>query len=254
MKKQTLVIKIGTNVITQKDGKTDLLTLHLIAKQISLINRSRYNICLVCSGAIGAGIQKLGLVQRPTSVVMRQVCASVGQGLLMNNLNKVFNHYDLIIGQVLISKETFENPKTKSNMHNSVLKMFKMNVIPIVNENDAISTYEIDQNFGDNDLLSLELSLQLKASKLILLTSVDGVFLDVSDKEPINLLSPQDVRRIKFGKKTSRGMGGMKSKVDVALKASQHMIETFIINGKDDQSILSIFNSKRKGTKISTSI
>ena len=249
MPKQSLtVIKIGTQVITDSYGKTDIVVLHHLANQIKKYSKKGHRFCLVCSGAIGMGMSELNVKTRPSAIVDRQACASIGQGLLMNQIHDVFAHYDLKIGQVLLSKEDCSRQPHKKNLMACLKRLFSMKVVPIINENDVISTYEIERAFGDNDQLAATLAVAIKANQIAFLTSVDGVM----DPQGFvfSTLDKKEAKNVKISSKTHKGSGGMKSKIEAGLQCAKAGVKATIGNGKDPNFLTSLMYGQEPGTQI----
>ena len=175
IKAKKIVIKIGTNTITDKSGLPDLKVMQNLISQISKIKNKNIDVIIITSGAIGAGMQELGLKEKPKDVVSKQVCAGIGQILLMANYHAFFRNYNIKIAQILLSYADFSNKRMYSNLSNSLNKMLELGVIPIINENDPISIDEIGPSFGDNDNLSAMIASRIKADLLVILTDVDGL-------------------------------------------------------------------------------
>lgn len=246
--KNLTIIKVGTQVMTDSYGKTDIVVLHHLANQIKKYNKKGHLFCLVCSGAIGMGMSEIKLKKRPQTVVDRQACASIGQGLLMNQIHDVFSHYDLKIGQVLLSKEDFSRQPHKKNLLACINRLLKMKIIPIINENDVVSTYEIEKSFGDNDQLAADLANNLKAKQIAFLTSVEGV-LDTQGFL-ISELNQKEARGLKISKGTELGSGGMKSKLEAAFGCAKNGIKTTIGNGKSPTFISQLLEGDGVGTTV----
>lgn len=246
-----IVIKIGTNVITDESGVFDLKVIESIARQISEAKNNGKKIMVVTSGAIGAGMGELELKSRPDNVLMRQVCAAVGQGIMMARYHSIFGKYGMKVAQVLITYDTFSNKHSLSNMSSSINKLLEMGVIPIVNENDAIAIEEIGKSFGDNDIMSAKLAVQVKADLLIILTDVDGLY-DRNPKEKgaslMQEVSRIDEKLFSTAGKSKLGVGGMKSKVEAAKLAISENVKVIIANGKKGNTLARLLMGEKEGT------
>ena len=246
-----IVIKIGTNTITNSHGLLDLNVINNLVSQIAKIKNHR-NIVVITSGAIGAGMGELKLKSRPADVTMRQVCAAVGQNILMANYHSMFSRHKIKIAQILLTYKDFSDVKTYNNLHNSLTKMLNLGVIPIINENDPISIDEIGPSFGDNDILSALIATKIKADLLIILTNVDGLF----TKEPGSkgAVLVKEVRSINkkieamAGSSSNLGIGGMKTKINAAKIAAGKGTSTVVANGKTKDVLLKIINNQDVGT------
>lgn len=248
---KTIVIKIGTNVITEESGALDLDAIESLARQIAEAKNGGKKIIIVTSGAIGAGIGELGLKARPDNVLMRQVCAAVGQGILMAKYHGIFGKYGMKVAQVLITYDTLADKNTSGNMGGSISRMLEMGIIPIVNENDAIAVEEIGKSFGDNDMMSAKLAVQVGADLLIILTDVDGLY-DKNPKEKgaflVKEVSGIDGKLFSTAGKSKFGVGGMKSKVEAARIATKEGVKTIIANGKKENALVRLLKGEKEGT------
>ncbi len=183
-KKKRVVVKIGSSSLNYEEtGNLNFTKLeHLVRELCNLRNRGM-DVCLVSSGAISVGRQTLGLQARPSDISTKQACASVGQARLMMIYQKLFAEYNQVAGQVLMTKNTMVNPVSRENAKNTFEELFRLGAIPIVNENDTVSTYEMQ--FGDNDTLSAIVASLIGADLLILLSDIDGLFTDDPDRKSV---------------------------------------------------------------------
>ncbi|MBI2655843.1 glutamate 5-kinase [Candidatus Woesearchaeota archaeon] len=251
LKSKRIVIKIGTNTLTDKNG---LLELDVIRKLVSQIARIKNNkdIVIVTSGAIGAGMKELGIRERPKEVVGQQVCAAVGQGILMANYHTMFSKHKVKIAQILITYNDLANKENYRHLANSLERLFQLGIIPIINENDPVSISEIGPSFGDNDNMSALIAGKIKADLLIILTNVDGLF----DKPPKykDAVLISEVKNINkkieaMGSRPSNlGIGGMKAKIQAAKKATGDGAAAIIANGRKGNVLIDIINGKSIGT------
>lgn len=246
-----IVIKIGTNVITDEAGVLDLKIVENIARQIAEAKNGGKKIIIVTSGAIGAGMGELGLKSRPDNILMRQVCAAVGQGILMAKYHGIFGKYGMKVAQVLITYDTLADKSTSGNMGSSINRMLEIGIIPIVNENDAIAVEEIGKSFGDNDMMSAKLAIQVKADLLIILTDVDGLY-DKNPKEKsaslVENVSKINEKLFSTSGKSRLGVGGMKSKVEAAKLATDEHVKVIIANGKKENTLARLIKGEKEGT------
>lgn len=250
-KSKRIVIKIGTNTLTDKEGMIDLKVIKSLVSQIAEIKKSR-DIIIITSGAIGAGMQELGIKERPKDVVGQQVCAAVGQGILMTNYYEMFSRQKMKIAQILITYNDLANKENYKNLANSLERLLELGIVPIINENDPVSISEIGPSFGDNDKMSALIANKIKADLLIILTNVDGLF----DKEPndkgaalINEVKSVDKKIESMGNGSSNlGIGGMKTKIHAAKEATEAGATVIIANGRKDNIILKIINGEDVGT------
>ena len=178
-----IVIKIGSSSLTHPEtGSVNFLKMEKLVRAICDLRNQGKDVCLVSSGAIAVGRDAIGLKERPRDISTKQACAAVGQGRLMMTYQKLFGEYNQTSGQVLMTKNTMINPVSRSNAMNTFEELFKLGVVPIVNENDTVSTYEMQ--FGDNDTLSALVSCLVNADLLVLLSDIDGLYTDDPHSNP----------------------------------------------------------------------
>ena len=221
-KKKRVVVKIGSSSLNRGEtGNLNFTKLeHLVRELCDMRNRGM-DVCLVSSGAIAVGRQTIGLNERPKDISTKQACAAVGQARLMMTYQRMFAEYNQIAGQILMTKNTMVNPVSRKNAKNTFEELFRLGVIPIVNENDTVSTYEMQ--FGDNDTLSAIVSSLVGADLLILLSDIDGLFTDDphknADAELIKVVDKIDTKLLGMAKGSTGsdvGTGGMASKIAAA--------------------------------------
>jgi len=246
-----IVIKVGTNLLTQEDGTLDRNNLVQIIDQVAyIITTYKCNVCIVSSGAIACGNKILN--QTKQTIADKQASASVGQILLMSEYRTFFKEHHHTIGQILLTKQELTDQDEKENIHNTIETLFNHSIIPIVNANDSVSTLQIES--GDNDEIAALLSILIEADTLILLTNTDGVYSDnPSESEEAKLISRIDnvdnaILKIAKGPENSKSRGGMKSKVVAADTAQRSGINVYIANGRQPDAILDIFTEKSTGT------
>ncbi len=250
-----VVIKIGTNVITQDDGFLDKKAIKQIVDQVAKLKKKGTSVVLVSSGAMGAGRSLIKLKNNKNEVVKRQALAAVGQIELLNTYKELLAKHDLVPAQVLASKEDFRDRHHYLNMKQCLEGLLSENTIPILNENDVVSVSEL--MFTDNDELAGLVAAMLDADKLILLTSTDGVYDRDPEEAGAKLVSEIDPKKDQFknftsSKKSLFGRGGMSTKCKVAEKCSGIGIVTHIVNGKSKDIILQVLDGKKVGTKFLT--
>ena len=252
IKGRRIVVKIGTNVITNKNGMLNLALMKKLVAQIAEIKNKGKEVLVITSGAIGAGMKELKLNSRPADVTMQQVCAAVGQNILMSKYYSFFSKHDVKVAQILLTYDIFSNKKGYLNLRNSLNKLLKLGVVPIINENDPISIDEIGPSFGDNDNLSALIASRIKADLLVILTDVDGLFNKnpasknaVLIKEVFNI--DRNIEAIN-GKSSHLGLGGVQTKVKAAKTATKAGTTVVIANGKTSNILLSVLKNKDIGT------
>ena len=252
--KKRIVIKVGSSSITHKEtSKLNLSTIEKMVRQIADLRGMGKDVILVSSGAIAAGAQALGVENKADTLAKKQAYASVGQAKLMMVYQRIFNEYNIPTSQILMTKFTITDNESRSNAKNTFDELLKLGVVPIVNENDTVSTYEI--RFGDNDRLSAIVSALVGADLLILLSDIDGLYSDDPNTNPnakfIDLVPAIDDKLMNMGKSTSSskvGTGGMHTKLEAAQIATDIGADMVIANGADMGIIGDIISGKPVGT------
>lgn len=250
-KYKRIVIKVGTSSITYNTGKMNFSRIEKLSMILSDLANQGRDIVLVTSGAIGAGMGKLGLAKRPSDISHKQAMAAIGQGLLMQIYEKMFSEYSRVVAQVLITKEDIFNEERNINAVNTFNALFNYGVIPIVNENDTIATDEI--KFGDNDVLSAYVAKLINADLLILLSDIDGLYDRDPKEEGANLIKKvsiidDNIDKIAKGAVSNLGTGGMKTKINAANIAMQNNFDMVITNSNNLYNIYDVINGKEVGT------
>lgn len=255
--KKRIVIKIGSSSLTHAvSGDINLLKIEKLVRVISDLKGEGKEVVLVSSGAIAAGRQALSY-PKPTSLAQKQAFAAVGQARLMMVYQKLFAEYNQNAAQILMTKDTMTNDASRYNAQNTFDELLKLGVVPIVNENDTVSTSEIPlvDNFGDNDRLSAIVAALIGADLLILLSDIDGLYSDDPRKNQnakfIDLVSEITPELMSMGKATSGsdvGTGGMAAKLAAARIATDGGSDMVIANGDDVGVIYQIMNGEDKGT------
>lgn len=247
----SVVIKVGTNVLTRPDGLLDMTSISGLVDQIAALKRMGVSVILVSSGAVGAGRSLLPLGEQTHKVVRRQVLSAIGQVRLMEIYRQFFLNHGLFCAQVLTTKEDFRDRRHYLNMQNCLQALLRDQVIPVVNENDVISVTEL--MFTDNDELAGLVAAMINAEGLVILSSVDGV-LDGSPESPDSKLIPEidpaDPQWEKYilPSRSSFGRGGMHTKFRVAGKAAKVGIATYIANGRRPDILNQLVCGKPVGT------
>lgn len=253
-KKKRVVVKIGSSSLNYEEtGNLNFTKLeHLVRELCNLRNRGM-DVCLVSSGAIAVGRKSLGLTERPKDISTKQACAAVGQAKLMMVYQKLFAEYNQVAGQVLMTKNTMINPTSRENAVHTFEELFRLGVIPIVNENDTVSTYEMQ--FGDNDTLSAIVASLVGADLLILLSDIDGLFTDDPRQNPaaelIEVVEQMDASIFGMAKSSTGsdvGTGGMATKLTAARIATLSGADMIIANGADVCVLHHIFDDTFRGT------
>lgn len=236
--KKRVVIKVGTSSLTHPEtGMMDLIKLEKLVRELSDLHNQGKEVILVSSGAIAVGRKTIGMKERPRKLELKQACASIGQARLMMIYQKLFMEYNQIASQILMTKNTFINGENRINARNTFETLLSLGAIPIVNENDTISTYEI--RFGDNDTLSAIVTALVEADLLILLSDIDGLFTDDPNRNPnaefIEYVDhiDRDLEKMAKGAASDLGTGGMSTKLHAAQIATASGAEMIIANGRD---------------------
>ncbi len=251
-KANKIVIKVGTSSLTYETGKTNIRRLKKLVEVLSDLKNSGKQIVLVSSGAIGVGVGKLGLSEKPKDTPGRQAAATVGQCELMFMYDKFFSEYGHTVGQLLITRSDIENDGRKNNLINAFDKLFEYGVIPIINENDAVAVEEIV--FGDNDNLSAIVAKLTNADALVILTDIDGLFSGNPKTDEDAVLIPvvekitPEIEALAGGVGSSRGTGGMITKLHAAKTAGEAGIPTVILNGTNPEDIYRVIEGRQVGT------
>ncbi len=246
-----VVVKVGTSTLTHNNGKVDLRKMERLVLVLSELMNMGYQVVLVTSGAISVGVGKLNLPKRPAATCEKQALAAIGQVSLMALYEKFFREYGYGVGQVLLTKFVLEDEERYTNAKNAFETMIGYGVVPIVNENDVISTYEIE--FGDNDTLSAYVAQVVDADLLVILSDIDG-FYDGDPKDPTSKLIAvveevtEEIRNCAGGAGTRRGTGGMQTKLTAAELAGSAGIDLVISNGEMPEKLYDIVQGKSVGT------
>lgn len=256
--RKRIVIKIGSSSLMHKDtGRLNLRKIEKLVRTLVDLKNSGKDVILVSSGAIAVGKTAIGLHERPDELPVKQACAAIGQAKLMMVYQKIFAEYSAIAAQVLMTKTTVVNDTSRKNAENTFNELLKLGAIPIVNENDTVSTYEIKQvqTFGDNDRLSAIVTSIVGADMLILLSDIDGLYTDDPNSNPdakfIDQVDKIDDNLLDMGKTTSGssvGTGGMATKLIAARIATSSGADMVIANGNNIDNITGIMAGEDVGT------
>ena len=249
-----VVIKIGSSSLTHSQtGGLNFSKMEHLVRAICDFRNSGLDVCLVSSGAIAVGREVIGIKERPSDLSIKQACAAVGQGRLMMTYQKLFGEYNQNSGQILMTKNTIINPVSRKNAANTFEELFGLDVVPIVNENDTVSTYEMQ--FGDNDTLSAIVASLTKADLLILLSDIDGLYSDDPHKNPDAELIKEvtDIDDKVFGMAkdstgSNVGTGGMATKLMAAKIATYSGADMIIANAGKTDILYDIMNDDFTGT------
>ena len=252
--KKRIVIKIGSSSLRHKEtGDFDLIKMETLVRELSDIRGKGKDVILVSSGAIAAGRKAVRIDEGDPPVSVKQACAAIGQARLMMVYEKLFSEYGQTAAQVLLTKDTIKTDLNRFNAHNTFAELLKLGVIPVVNENDTISTYEIE--FGDNDTLSAIVAAVTGADLLILLSDIDGLYTDDPRKNKdaeflsvVEKLTPEIMSMGKHSTGSDVGTGGMDTKLSAAKIATASGADMIIANSNDVHIIHRIMDGRDEGT------
>lgn len=255
--KKRIVIKIGSSSLThEKTGLLNISKLEKLVRAITDLSNQGKEVILVSSGAIAVGKNTVGINQKELSLPVKQACAAIGQAQLMTMYKNLFAEYNKIAAQILITKYTMIHDKNRINAANTFKELLKLGVIPIVNENDTVSTDEIE--FGDNDRLSAIVAAIIKADLLILLSDIDGLFTDDPNTNKnakfidfVPQITNDLLSMAKSSSSSDIGTGGMSAKISAAKIATASGADMIIANGENIENIEKIFCGEDVGTLFS---
>lgn len=248
-----IVIKVGTSTLTHAaNGNLNLNRIEHLIREISDLHNAGKEIIFVTSGAIAAGMGKIGLHSKPETIPENQALAAIGQGVLMHIYEKIFAEYGQTIGQVLLTKNNATDEHARENSRNSLLALLRMDAIPVINENDAVAVDEI--KIGDNDNLSAIVATLIDAEVLIILTDIEGLYngnpkVDGNAKlihEVTEINS--EIEKLAGGAGTKLGTGGMFTKIQAAKLATKNNITMLIVSGKDTKNLRRALSGEIIGT------
>lgn len=248
----TVVIKVGTNVLADATGQLDRQRIASLAQQLHRVSSMGRKVVLVTSGAIGAGVGKLGLGKRPAELPHLQACAAVGQAALMQLYQESLTPHGVVTAQILLTAGDFDNRARYLNVRNTIRTLFEYDALPIINENDTVSVAEI--KFGDNDHLAAMVTNLLRAPLLVLLTNVDGLYSDDPATNPDARLFAtvtkidRSVTDFAASTQSALGTGGMRSKLRAARLATAAGEAVIMANGSLDNILDQVFAAEPVGT------
>ena len=247
-----IVVKVGTSTLTYENGRLNLKRIERMAWVLSdLVNQGK-EVVLVTSGAIGVGAARLSFAERPSEMKTKQAAAAVGQAVLIQIYQNFFKEYNQAIAQILLTKEEIENEQRHINTLNTLHTLLKLGIVPIINANDTISTYEIE--FSDNDNLSAMVAKMIKADLLIILTDIDGLYHNDprinKDAERISYVAEvtEDIRKMAGQKGSKFSVGGMATKVQAAEICQKAGVNMVVASGDDPTVVHKIIDGEDVGT------
>jgi glutamate 5-kinase len=251
----TVVVKVGTNVLTRADGTLEPSRVQALADQLQRLRAGGRKVALVSSGAIGAGVGRLGLGHRPTDLRQLQACAAVGQSFLMRAYEDCLAAHDIPTAQILLTAGDFDSRARYLNARNTIVTLFEWGCLPIINENDTVSVDELQTTFGDNDRLAAMVTNLLRAPLLVLLSDVDGLY-DGDPGSPGAKVIPtvskldESVLALVRDRRTGLSKGGMASKLAAARMATLAGENVIIANGREPGAIGRILAGEVEGTLV----
>ncbi|TCL36465.1 glutamate 5-kinase [Anaerospora hongkongensis] len=247
-----IVIKVGTSTLSHSTGKLNFQRIENLVRELADLANQGKEIILVTSGAVSAGMDRLGLKEKPKTIPEKQAAAAVGQGILLHTYEKIFGEYGQIVAQVLLTREDSVNRKRYANSRNTLLTLLSMGVIPIINENDAVAVDEL--KIGDNDTLSAMVASIVDADVLIILSDVEGVFTANPQSDPTAALIPEisditpELEDLAGGPGSMRGTGGMYTKIQAAKIAVNSGVVMVIASGFRDGVVREVLSGSNVGT------
>lgn len=248
-----IVIKVGTSTLAHSTGNINIRHVEELCKVMSDLKNAGHEIILVSSGAIGMGVGKLSLKEKPQDMPTKQAAAAVGQCELMYTYDKLFSEYNHTVAQILLTGLDLEDTERYHNIQNTMNRLLELNVLPIINENDTVSTHEIA--VGDNDTLGAIVAVSMKADLLVLLSDIDGLYTaDPHKNENAELISEVDeitpeIEALGGGKGSSLGTGGMVTKLNAAKLCMSKGTDMVIANGANPSVLYDIVDGEKIGTK-----
>lgn len=252
--KKRIVIKIGSSSLTHKEtGDIDYIKLEVLVRELCNLRNQGKDVVLVTSGAIAVGKKAVNIRKDDDPIAVKQACAAIGQARLMMTYQKIFSEYNQVAAQVLMTKNTILNNLNRFNAHNTFSELLKLGVVPIVNENDTVATYEIE--FGDNDTLSAIVAALIDADLLLLLSDIDGLYTDDPNTNPeakfiseVPFLTEELMEMGKASTGSNVGTGGMNTKLSAAKIATSAGADMIIANASDIRIIHRIMDGREYGT------
>lgn len=248
-----IVVKVGTSTLTHATGNLNIRRVECLCRVLSDIKNAGHEIILVTSGAVGMGLGKLSIKQRPSDIPSKQAVAAVGQCELMYTYDREFSQHNHVVAQILLSAYDVENEERRRNFHNTIFRLLELGVLPIINENDTVATEEL--TIGDNDTLSAIVAVSAGADLLVLLSDIDGLYTADPRKDPKAKLIPQvngitpEVENLAGGSGSSLGTGGMATKLHAAKIANGSGIDMIITNGSSPEVLYRILDGEAVGTR-----
>lgn len=248
-----VVVKVGTSTLAHSTGRLNIRRVESLCRVLSDLKNSGNEVILVSSGAIGMGVGKLLLKERPRDIPTKQAAAAVGQCELMYTYDKLFSEYRHTVAQILLTGSDFRHDDRYHNFQNTIRRLLELDAFPIINENDTIATDEI--KVGDNDTLSAMVAVSIGADRLILMSDIDGLYTADPHKDPnarlipeVNAITPE-IEALAGGEGSALGTGGMRTKLHAAKLCMDAGCEMVIMNGENPTLLYDLFDGKPVGTR-----
>lgn len=251
--RKRIVVKVGTSTLTHKTGRLNIRRVEQLVKTLADIYNAGHEVILVSSGAIGLGMGKLGLRERPKSTRDKQACAAVGQCELMDLYGSLFSDYSITVAQMLLTKYILLEDR-REHVENALESLLEFGAIPVVNENDTVAIDELELEVGENDSLAAIVATIAKADLLIIMSDIDGLYDKDPHKDDDAKLIPvvheitDEIRELAGGAGTKFGTGGMKTKIHAVELAYESNIDVILMNGRRPRRLYDLFEDKKIGT------
>ncbi|WP_127494034.1 glutamate 5-kinase [Paenibacillus glycanilyticus] len=255
---ERIVVKIGSSSLTSEEGGLNRERITYFASELAALHKQGCPLILVTSGAVAAGFRQIGYAARPKAVHEKQAAAAVGQALLMQAYQEAFGEFGIGVAQILLTRADFSNRKRIQNALKTIEELLRLRIIPIINENDTVATDELELKFGDNDKLSALVAAMTKASSLVMITDMDGLYTEDPRKNPeavkierVDQIS-EEIMQLAGGAGSAVGTGGMRSKIEAARISMRGGVRAFIGKVQQAGDLQLAVNGTGKGTYFDT--
>lgn len=251
--RKRIVVKVGTSTLTHRTGRLNIRRVEQLVKTLADLQNAGHEVILVSSGAIGLGMGKLGLMDRPKDTPGKQACAAVGQCELMYLYDNLFSEYSITVAQLLLTKYILLEDRRK-NVENALERLISQGVIPVVNENDTVAIDELELEMGENDSLAAVVATIANADLLIIMSDIDGLYdSDPRQNPDAKMISvvreiSEDIHAVAGGAGTKFGTGGMATKIHAVEIAYESDIDVVLMNGQHPKKLYELFEDKPVGT------
>lgn len=251
--RKRIVVKVGTSTLTHRTGRLNIRRVEQLVKTLADLQNAGHEVILVSSGAIGLGMGKLGLMDRPKDTPGKQACAAVGQCELMYLYDNLFSEYSITVAQLLLTKYILLEDRRK-NVENALERLISQGVIPVVNENDTVAIDELELEMGENDSLAAVVATIANADLLIIMSDIDGLYDSDPRQNPVAKMIPvvreisEDIHAVAGGAGTKFGTGGMATKIHAVEIAYESDIDVVLMNGQHPKKLYELFEDKPVGT------